>query len=840
MSSPRYFRADLEEKLDGLVDLALDCSFSWSHSADPLWKALDADFWQQTRNPWLVLQAVSRTHLEQLSRDESFLDLLHKVVTQHRQALSDKRWFNETQRKNTQLNTIAYFSMEFGLSEALPIYSGGLGLLAGDHLKAANDLGLPLVGVGLLYQNGYFRQAIDHDGNQIALYPNSDTSELPICPVRDHQGEWLRIRLNTPSRLWVRVWQAQIGRIKLYLLDTNDPVNHPVDRCINTQLYDNDPEQRLSQEILLGIGGWRVLRALGLRPDVCHLNEGHAALLVLERIRDLIQEENLDFHTALSVSRSGNLFTTHTPVEAGFDRFAPELIKSRLGLYAAELGIDFETLLNLGRAPQTGGRQDDAFNMAYLAIRGCAAVNAVSRLHGDVSRQIFTPLFPQWPQAEIPVTHVTNGVHTPSWDSPQADELWTRLCGKQRWTCNPELVANSFEAVDDADVWALRGSNRAALVEFVREEYARELYVQETFTELELQTRTRRLFDPNVLTIGFARRFATYKRPNLLLTDPERLAALLTNKERPVQLVIAGKAHPADRPGQQLIKAWHQFMKRPEIRERAIFLSDYDILTAGYMVQGVDLWINTPRRPMEACGTSGMKILVNGGLNLSELDGWWAEAYRPEVGWSLDGENVVYNDAEQAEIFYQRLENEIIPTFYLRDEFGIPRQWVKMMRESMAALTPFYSANRMVREYTERFYVPLAEQYRRRAENQAHYGKALAQWLTSVEHFWPEIHIGNIDRETRDERHYFKIQIYLGEIQQQDVCVQLFAEPRHPGDYAVHVLQAQFALQGASNGFLYSGSVPADRPVFDYTPRIVPHHPDCAIPLEIGHIKWIT
>jgi starch phosphorylase len=839
MSSPRYFRADLEEKLDGLVDLALDCSYSWSHSADPIWKKLDADFWQQTRNPWLVLQAVSRTRLEQLSRDDAFLGTLREVVAQHRQALCEKRWFQETQRKNTQLDTIAYFSMEFGLSEALPIYSGGLGLLAGDHLKAANDLGLPLIGIGLLYQNGYFRQAFDADGNQIALYPSSDTSELPVCPVRDHDGEWLRIRLLTPSRMWVRVWQAQIGRIKLFLLDANDPANHPVDRCITTELYGGGAERRLSQEILLGIGGWRVLRALDIQPDVCHLNEGHAALLVLERIRDLMREDDLDFHTALTVCRAGNLFTTHTPVEAGFDRFHPELIKSRLGMYADAFGIDFETLLNLGRSPQADGKHDGSFNLAYLAIRGSAAVNAVSRLHGEVSRQIFTPLFPHWPQAEIPVSHVTNGVHTPSWDSPQADELWTRLCGKQRWTCNPETVTASFEPVDDAELWNLRGANRAALVEYVREEYARELYVQENLTDLELATRTRRLFDPNVLTLGFARRFATYKRPNLLLTDPDRLAALLTDKERPVQLVIAGKAHPADHPGQELIKVWHRFMKRLDIRERTIFISDYDILTAGYMVQGVDVWMNTPRRPWEACGTSGMKILVNGGLNLSELDGWWAEAYRPEVGWSLNGADTESRDAEQAEILYRLLENDIIPAFYHRDELGIPRQWVKMMRGSMATLTPFFSANRMVREYTERFYLPLAERYRRRAENKAHLGKALAQWLTDLEHFWPEIHVGNIDKETRDNQHHFKIQIYLGELDPQDVCVQLFAEPRNPGDYSIHALQAQFALQGAANGFLYSGSAPADRPISDYTPRIVPQHPDCLVPLETGHIRWI-
>ena len=723
MTSPRYFRPDIqpdmEQKLDGLVDLATDCSFSWAHGADEIWCQLDGELWTQTRNPWLVLQEVSRSRLEELTKDEVFCETLRNIVSAHRKSLSEQRWFQ--QKHNVSLNKIAYFSMEFGLSEALPIYSGGLGLLAGDHLKAANDLGLPLVGVGLLYQNGYFRQTFDAEGNQIALYPSSNTSDLPVSPVRGANGEWLRIRLQTPSKLWVRVWQAQIGRIKLYLLDTNDPINHPLDRCITTELYGGGSEHRLSQEILLGIGGWRVLQALGISPDICHLNEGHAALLVLERARDLMREKNINFATALTVTRAGNLFTTHTPVEAGFDRFSPELITNSLGLYAKELNIDINTLLSLGRSP--GDNNPAApFNMAYLAIRGSAAVNGVSRLHGRVSRNIFNPLFPNWSKYEVPVTHVTNGVHVPAWDSVEADELWTNICGKDRWFCNPEVVSEKFRQVADQDLWRLRAKNRTRLVQYVRDEYARELNVHSNLSESEMENLVLRLFDPNVMTIGFARRFATYKRPNLLLTDPDRLARLLTNTTKPVQLVISGKAHPADWPGQQLIKAWHQFMQRPEIRERAIFISDYDMITAEYMVQGVDLWINTPRRPWEACGTSGMKILVNGGLNLSELDGWWAEAYRPEVGWSLNGMESEQNDEEQAEMLLYLLENEIVPAFYERNNCGIPQRWVSKMRESMTALTPYFSANRMVREYTERFYLPLADKYHHRAANNAELG----------------------------------------------------------------------------------------------------------------------
>lgn len=836
MTSPRYFRPDMEQKLDGLADLARDCSYSWAHGADEIWYELDAEFWTQTRNPWLVLQSVSRSRLEELTKNEAFCEKLSTIVSSHRKSLSEQRWFQ--QKQNTGLSKIAYFSMEFGLSEALPIYSGGLGLLAGDHLKSANDLGLPLVGVGLLYQNGYFRQAFDAEGNQIALYPNSDTGDLPVCPVRDANGEWLRIYLKTPLKLWVRVWQAQIGRITLYLLDTNDPVNHPLDRCITTELYGSGSEHRLSQEILLGIGGWHVLQAVGINPEVCHLNEGHAALLVLERARHTMRRQNIDFASALTITRAGNLFTTHTPVEAGFDRFSPELIKNSLGLYTKELGITLDTLLSLGRSPDEDN-PETPFNMAYLAINGSAAINGVSRLHGQVSRAIFTPLFPNWPKYEIPVSHITNGVHVPSWDSMEADALWTRMCGKSRWSCDPQEIASKFQQVTDNDLWQLRAKNRNRLVQYVRDEYSRELTIHADLSESELETQTLRLFDPNVLTIGFARRFATYKRPNLLLTDPDRLARLLTNTERPVQLVISGKAHPADIPGQQLIKAWHQFMRRPEIRDHAIFLSDYDMITAEYLVQGVDLWINTPRRPWEACGTSGMKILVNGGLNLSELDGWWAEAYCPEVGWSLNGLESEHSDPEQAQMLLDLLENEIVPAFYDRNAGGIPERWVAKMRASMVKLTPYFSSTRMVREYTERYYLPMAENFNRRVADNAVLGLSLTKWLARLNDLWPKIHIAQVEIEQRDSQHFFSLQLYLGDLTAEDVMVEVFSEPEAGDIQNVHVMHLDQPLPGAVNGYIYSLNIPATRPISDYTPRIRPDHPDCLVPLETHHILWV-
>ncbi|MGR8940923.1 MAG: alpha-glucan family phosphorylase [Gammaproteobacteria bacterium] len=838
MKTSEFFRPDMAKKLDGLAELSFDCSYTWAHGADEIWCELDDELWKLTRNPWLVLQSVSHAHLEKLSESPEFCQKLRTIVSAHRLALSENRWFQHQHEQQGVLKKIAYFSMEFGLSEALPIYSGGLGLLAGDHLKAASDLGLPLVGVGLLYQNGYFRQDFDADGNQIALYPSINTSDLPVTPVRDANGEWLRIKLFTPYQLWVRVWQAQIGRIELYLLDTNDPINHPVDRCITTELYGGGSSHRLAQEILLGIGGWRVLHALGIAPNVCHLNEGHAALVVLERARDLMREKNLDFATALTITRAGNLFTTHTPVEAGFDRFSPELINNHLSLYAEGLGIDVKTLLGLGRAP--GCTDPHApFNMAYLAIRGSAAINGVSRLHAEVSRDIFSPLFPDWSRYDIPVTNVTNGVHAPAWDSKEADELWTHLCGKSRWLCDPEIVGHNFNRVVDQELWQLRAGNRARLVQFVREEYNRELNIHSNLPEGELEKRVLRLFDPNVMTIGFARRFATYKRPNLLLTDPDRLARILCNAERPVQLVISGKAHPADVPGQQLIKAWHQFMRRPEIRERAVFLSDYDMITAEYLVQGVDLWINTPRRPWEACGTSGMKILVNGGLNVSELDGWWAEAYTPEVGWALNGNQAEQSDQEQADMLYRLLEEEIVPAFYDRDENGIPLRWTQKMRASMTTLTPQFSANRMVREYTERFYLPLAAHYAERSAHDGESGKRMSQWLLHIQDFWPKIHFAQVQTEDQGTQYSFKLHVYLGDLTADDVSVQLFAEPSAGGDATIQAIPIDHPIPGAVNGYVYSITIAAVRPITDYTPRIIPHHPGCLVPIETRHILWI-
>jgi starch phosphorylase len=761
VSAPvHYF---LPRDIDGseqLFALALDLQWSWSHSADELWKQIDPELWNLTRNPWVVIQTVSRTKLQALSKDPDFRQRLEALSRRQREHAQTSAWYQNSY-PHQPLSNVAYFSMEFMLSEALPIYSGGLGNVAGDQLKAASDLGVPVVGVGLLYQQGYFRQVLTADGAQRALYPYNDPMQLPITPVRDEQGEWVRLEIVLPgSRVWLRTWQVQVGRVKLYLLDSNDPANMPAERGIISELYGGGPEVRLLQELLLGIGGWRLLRTLGLRPEVCHLNEGHAAFAVLERARTLMQESDLPFDVAMAITRAGNVFTTHTPVAAGFDRFSPELIKRYLSAYARdELGVDIEEVLALGRANAKDAQEP--FNMAYLAIRGSRTVNGVSRLHGEVSRRIFQHLFPRWPESEVPVGHVTNGIHVPSWDSAEADTVWTETCGPHRWRGTMDAVEDELRHVPDAALWQMRTAARLQLVHYARERLARQLAASGA-TPAEVE-RVAHIFDPNALTLGFARRFATYKRPNLLLHDPDRLARLLTNPDRPVQLIIAGKAHPQDEAGQALVQAWTRFIRQSHIRTNAIFLSDYDMLLTENLVQGVDVWLNTPRRPWEASGTSGMKVLVNGGLNLSELDGWWAEAYTPEVGWALgDGQehqDEAAWDAVEAEALYSLLEEQVIPSFYDRDEHGVPTTWMVRVRESMAHLTPRFSANRTVRQYTEEYYLPAAVAYHKRTAEGGAVGAQLLHWQRALTHGWPTIHFGDFRVDTADGEHIFQAQV---------------------------------------------------------------------------------
>jgi len=591
--------------------------------------------------------------------------------------------------------------------------------------------------------------------------------------------------------------------------------------------------------MLLGIGGWRLLAALGIQPEVCHLNEGHAALAVLERARCFMEETGRTFEVALTVTRTGNLFTTHTAVAAGFDRFAPALIEQYLGGYAEQkLRISLRDLLALGRSDSNDS--SEPFNMAYLAIRGSGAVNGVSRLHGKVSRQLFEPLFARWPQDDIPIGHVTNGVHMPTWDSVEADDLWTRSCGKDRWLGTAQTLEEDFRRVSDADLWRFRAAARRSLVEYARERLSRQLAGSGASPE-EVRG-AKHLFDPDALTLGFARRFATYKRPNLLLHDPERLLRLLDNEERPVQLIIAGKAHPADQAGQALIQEWIRFIRRPETRAHVIFLGDYDMLLTEHLVQGVDVWLNTPRRPWEACGTSGMKVLVNGGINLSELDGWWAEAYTPEVGWALGdgrehGEDPAW-DAIEAEALYDLLEREVIPAFYARDEHGIPGAWVTRLRESMARLTPRFSTNRAVCEYTEQYYLPAASAYLKRVVDKGQIGVDIANWRHALDREWTALGFGEVKVETVGDQCTFEVQVQLHDLDPDAVRVELYADGVLGGPAVRQEMKRIRPLDSASGGYVYTATVSCARPQRDYTPRVIPHHPGAAIPLEAGRILW--
>lgn len=827
------------EGFGSLAELALDLRWSWNHAADTLWRQLDPELWGLTHNPWVVLQTVSRDRLTNALADPVFRKILDDRLEGKRRAAQTPAWFQK-HHAQASLTCVAYFSMEFMLSEALPIYSGGLGNVAGDQLKAASDLGVPVVGVGLLYQQGYFRQLIDRDGAQQALYPYNDPGQLPITPLRQPNGEWLRLEIALPGySVWLRAWQVQVGRVKLYLLDSNDAANFPAHRGITSELYGGGPELRLKQEMLLGIGGWRLLVALGVQPEVCHLNEGHAAFAVLERAGAYMQETGQPFAAALAATRAGNLFTTHTAVEAGFDRFEPSLVAQYLTGYAEQkLGLSLRDLLALGRA-----NPDDAaepFNMAYLAIRGSGSVNGVSRLHGQVSRHLFEPLFSRWPEDEVPIGYVTNGVHMPSWDSAAADDLWTEACGKDRWLGPPENLEQGIRRLPDARLWQFRSAARQSFVEFTRKHLSRQLAA--SGASPEAVQWSQQILDPSTMTLGFARRFATYKRPNLLLNDPERLLRLLTNPDRPVQLVLAGKAHPADQAGQALIQEWTHFSRRPEARDHVVFLSDYDMQLAERMVQGMDVWLNTPRRPWEACGTSGMKVLVNGGINFSELDGWWAEAYVSDLGWTLgDGQehgNDPGWDRAEAEMLYDALEREVIPEFYTRGTHGIPTAWVARMRESMARLTPRFSADRAVREYTEQHYIPAAAAYRARTAHGGAVGRKMLDWQEDLQRQWAALHFGEVKVETCGDEHVFEVRICLGDLDPRAVLVELYANGAAGGEGERQEMKLVRRVADSSGGDLYCASVPTARPAADYTARASPCCDDVSVPLEDARIVW--
>jgi starch phosphorylase len=819
-SSPEVMKLD---GFDMLATLALDMRWSWNHNADELWQQMAPALWEQTHNPWLVVQSVSGDVVRRLLTSPEFMEKLGVIQKKKEDEDAQPGWFR-TVYPNSGLRHIAYFSMEFMLGESLPIYVGGLGNVAGDQLKSASDLDVPVTGIGLLYQRGYFRQSFNEWGDQQASNPFNDPGQLPVKPLRLPNGEWVRVEITLLGKpLWLRAWQVQTGRAKLFLLDSNDAANAPEHREITGEVYGGGQEMRIMQEIVLGIGGWRLLKIMGISPEVCHLNEGHAAFVVLERAYDLMQELNMNFEAALAITRAGNLFTTHTAVAAGFDHFDPWLVSKYLGAYADKLGISMHDLMALGR--QNPGNDQEGFNMAYLAVHGSRCINGVSKLHGQVSRHLFEPLFDRWPTEEVPIGHVTNGVHTPTWESEPSDGVWTATVGKDRWKGPTESFGEKLQQVDDRKLWEMRNANRAALLNYVKES-------------------SGSVFSPDKLTIGFARRFVPYKRPDLLLMDEDRLVRMLTNYHQPVQLVIAGKAPPFDGGGKDLIKRWIQFIKRTGLGQHVVFLNDYDMLMAAHLVGGMDVWLNTPQRPWEASGTSGMKVLVNGGVNLSELDGWWVEAYNPEVGWALgDGLEHGYDpalDKRESDALFDLLEKQVIPEFYDRNTEGIPVNWIKRVRKSMATLTSNFSSGRTVREYTEKYYLPAAANYLSRAAHGGELGKRIVQGKHTLDDHWGQLKFGalKVSKHPLGDAHSeydIEVAVFLGGLDSNAVAVELVAGAVNGGE----LFRLEMKPSGGEGGWVnYIGSVPASRPASDYTPRIIAKSEVISIPLEYERILW--
>ncbi len=831
----------LPDEISALQGLALDLRWTWNHEADALWQQVDKNLWERTHSPWTVLQNAPTERLKTLAGNSQFLEKLQSAVAAQKAYHETPGWFRTTPAAS-QLKGVAYLSMEFGLGAALPLYAGGLGILAGDYLKTASDLDIPIIGVGLLYQEGYFRQVIDNNGAQQEFYPYNEPAAMPIEPVVLPDGRWLRVEIDLPGRkVSLRIWQAQVGKVKLYLLDSNDPLNNPSDRGITTKLYGGGTEMRLMQEIVLGVGGWRVVDALHPDVEICHINEGHAAFAILERAYQQAQRSGLTFWEGLWATRAGNVFTTHTPVSAGFDRFPPEILRKYLHSYVESSlggrGVKMADVLALGRADTNDAAEP--FNMAFLAARGSAVCLGVSRLHGEVSRRIFQPLFYRWPSCEVPIGYVTNGVHIPTWDSQGADELWTKTCGKDRWQHPPKGEDSGVVNISDEELWAMRCAGRMRIIQVARTNLVKKMREHGYPTEIVRKAET--VLDPNVLTLGFARRFTEYKRPNLLLRDLDRFEKLLLDESHPVQFVVAGKAHPDDFVGKGMIQEWLNLARKPQFRNRIVFLEDYDIAIAQEMVQGVDVWVNTPRRPWEACGTSGMKVLVNGGINCSTLDGWWDEAHTAEVGWAIGsgaGGAAEEIDRDDAQSLYDILEKEVIPEFYERDASGLPRTWLKRIRASMSTLTPRFGGARMLEDYVRIAYLPLAKALRTRMKANCSLAKSMNEWAETLTSRWQGLHINAPQITQGDGATKLVVTVLLGEISPEHVRVELFADAKSGFAPEAIELHRERPIPGSINGFIYAGAVPGTRPVSDYTVRIVPYHQEAFLPTELPLIAW--
>ncbi len=842
----------LPEPLKPLWNLAYNLRWAWKHDIIELFRRLDSDLWEKTNhNPVLMLGTIEQSRLEAAAGDVGFMAHLKRVTQYLEEHLNEKStaWFTRTYGP-TPDPLIAYFSFEFGITECLTIFAGGLGILAGDHIKSASDLGLPLVGMGLLYQQGYFRQYLNQAGWQQEAYEDNHFDNFPLRMVRDAAGVPLTIAVEYPGRtVFARIWRADVGRAALYLLDTNIPENtRPEDRDITDQLYGGDQDLRIRQEILLGIGGYRALRVLGLDPVVYHMNEGHSAFLALERTRCLMDEYQVSFHEAREAASAGLIFTTHTPVSAGHDRFPPSLVEYYFKDYVANhLKLPWNDFLALGR--QNPYDAAESFCMTILALRMSAYSNGVSRLHGVVSRQMWEGLWPGVPQSEIPISHVTNGVHILSWISRDMKVLYDRYLGP-RWREEPadQTIWQRAQHIAAEELWNTHERRRERLVAFARRRLQQQL-IQRGAAQSEVEAAAEAL-DPETLTIGFARRFATYKRATLLLRDAERLARLLNNPARPVQIIFAGKAHPNDQPGKELIQKIVGMARREEFRSRMVFLEDYDMTIARYMVQGVDVWLNTPRRPREASGTSGMKAAANGVLNVSILDGWWDEAYTPDVGWAI-GRGEMYDnpdtqDQVEAEALYDLLEGDVVPMFYERGRDKLPRRWIGRMKESIGALSHFFNTNRMVAEYTERFYMPAARRYALLSDNDLGEAKSLAAWKLRLYENWSQLRItkvnGDLPAEIKvGDTFAAQAEVFCGGLTPDEITVELYVGLVNPSGEIVrgHTVPMHLIERTAEGTYLYEAETRCLMSgLHGYTVRVLPYHPQAVTPFLPGFIKW--
>ncbi len=847
----------LPARIEALREIAYNVRWAWNHQAIELFRRLDRDLWETANhNPVLMLGTIAQARLEEAAADDAFLAHLDRVAAEFERYLeSDLTWFKKNHGKRDGAPLVAYFSAEFGLTESLSIFAGGLGMLAGDHQKSASDLGLPLAGVGLLYQQGYFRQYLNQAGWQQESYEDNDFHNLPVSPAIGPNGKPLAIAVQFPGRsVLAQVWRAQVGRNPLYLLDTNIPANsRSEDRDITDQLYGGDREMRIRQEIVLGIGGYRALEALGLAPTVYHMNEGHAAFVALEHTRRLMETRGLSFAEACELAAAALVFTTHTPVEAGHDYFSPDLMGRYFGDYLRALGIGWEEFIGLGRR---GPHDQGDFCMTILALRISSFRNGVSKLHGEVSRRMWQCLWPGVPADEVPITHITNGVHFKSWTSDEVNHLYDRYLGPN-WREEPanKEIWHRVYSIPAEELWRTHERRRDRLVAWARKR-VRDQRVRRSAPPAEIEAANE-VLDPEALTIGFARRFATYKRATLILRDLDRLRRILLDPARPVQIIFAGKAHPADNAGKDLIRQVTALSREPGLGRRLVFLEDYDMAVARYLVQGVDVWLNNPRRPLEASGTSGMKAAANGALNLSTLDGWWDEAWRqpgrPDgIGWAIgkgeDYDDAGYQDQVEAEALYDQLERDVIPTFYDRGVDRLPRKWIARMKDSVATLCRFVNTHRMVRDYTEEFYLKAHDRFRALDAGGAARVRALSAWLARVRDAWPQIRVMQVDDGPGAAVPVgtllnIRAHVRLGDLTPDDVCVQLYMGRLNAGGEISGA--EKIAMQpGSRDGqgfwvFEAAGLSCSDSGMHGYTVRVLPHHPDLIEPAFLpGLITW--